>query len=84
MFTARAIEAEEALAIGFATEVVDDAEARVPASCASCSPATRRRRCGSPRRRCAAPRPVPDGDDLVLEAYGSEEFRARVAAFLKR
>jgi enoyl-CoA hydratase/carnithine racemase len=29
-------------------------------------------------------RAVPDGDDLVREAYESDEFRARVAAFLKR
>ena len=29
-------------------------------------------------------RTVPDGDDLVREAYASEEFRARVAAFLQR
>jgi hypothetical protein len=29
-------------------------------------------------------RTVPDGDDLVLEAYGSEEFRERVRAFLSR
>ena len=29
-------------------------------------------------------RPVADGDDLVREAYESEEFRARVAAFLQR
>jgi hypothetical protein len=25
---------------------------------------------------------VPDGDDLVRDVYGSEEFRARVRAFL--
>ena len=29
-------------------------------------------------------RTVPDGDDLVREAYGSDEFRARVRAFLSR
>jgi hypothetical protein len=29
-------------------------------------------------------RPLPDGDDLVREAYASEEFRARVRAFLQR
>ena len=29
-------------------------------------------------------RPVPDGDDLVREVYGSDEFRARVRAFLER
>jgi hypothetical protein len=29
-------------------------------------------------------RPVPDGDDLVREVYGSAEFRERVEAFLSR
>jgi enoyl-CoA hydratase len=29
-------------------------------------------------------RPLPDGDDLVREAYESDEFRARVRAFLQR
>jgi enoyl-CoA hydratase len=29
-------------------------------------------------------RPRADGDDLVREAYASEEFRRRVEAFLKR
>ena len=29
-------------------------------------------------------RVVPEGDDLMLEAYGSEGFRANVARFLKR
>ena len=33
------------------------------------------------RLRVAA---LPDGDDLVREAYGSEEFRATVARFLSR
>jgi hypothetical protein len=29
-------------------------------------------------------RPVPDGHDLVREAYGSDEFRSRVRAFFNR
>jgi hypothetical protein len=29
-------------------------------------------------------RPVRDGSDLVRAVYGSDEFRERVAAFLKR
>jgi hypothetical protein len=29
-------------------------------------------------------RPVPDGDDLVRDVYGSAAFRERVEAFLRR
>jgi enoyl-CoA hydratase len=83
VFTARAIDAGEALAIGLATEVVDDAAARVEQLCelvAGHAPVTMRVTKEALRRL----RTVPDGDDLVREAYESEEFRARVAAFLQR
>ena len=83
VFTARRVDAREALAIGLATEVVEDAEARVVELCALLADhawttlwATK-----EALRRL---RPVPDGDDLVREIYGSEEFRARVRAFLER
>ena len=85
VFTARTIEAEEALAIGLATEVVEDAEARVDELCetlAAHAPLTLRVTKEALRRlRTAA---LPDGDDLVREAYGSEDFRATVAAFLAK
>ena len=43
VFTARTIEADEALAIGLATEVVEPTgPRRASRSCASCSPPTRR------------------------------------------
>ena len=45
IFRARPMEAEEALATGFATAVVDDAEAYVDELCATLA-AIRRRRCG--------------------------------------
>ena len=83
VFTARPVEAAEALAIGLATEVVDDAEARVDELCellASHAPLTLRLTKEALRRL----RPTADGDDLVREAYGSEEFRQRIAAFLAR
>jgi enoyl-CoA hydratase len=83
VFTARTIAADEALAIGLATEVVDDAEARVAELCellASHAAVTMRVTKEALRRL----RPVPDGDDLVREAYGSAEFRERVRAFLSR
>jgi enoyl-CoA hydratase/carnithine racemase len=83
VFTARRVEADEALAIGLATEVVDDAEARVDELCELLAQhawttlwATK-----EALRRL---RPVPAGDDIVREVYGSEEFRARVRAFLER
>jgi enoyl-CoA hydratase len=84
LFTARAIEAGEALAIGLATEVVEDAEARVAELCellAGHAAVTMR----STKEALRRLRTVRDGgDDLVLEAYESAEFRARVAAFLRR
>lgn len=87
IFTARTIEAEEALAIGLATEVVEPerAEARVEELCellASHAPATLRVTKEALRRIRAAT--TPAGDDLVREAYGSEGFRRNVAAFLAR
>ncbi len=83
VFTARAVEAPEALAIGLATEVVDDADARVAELCeliASHAAVTMRVTKEALRRL----RPLADGDDLVREAYASEEFRRRVKAFLER
>jgi enoyl-CoA hydratase/carnithine racemase len=87
VFTARSIETAEALAIGLATEVVEPerAEARVQELCellASHAPVTLRVTKEALRRlRNAA---LPDGEDLVREAYGSEGFRRNVAAFLAR
>jgi enoyl-CoA hydratase/carnithine racemase len=83
VFTARAVEADEARAIGLATEVVDDAEARVEALCtllAGHAAVTMRVTKEALRRL----RPLARGDDLIREAYGSEEFRLRVEAFLTR
>jgi len=95
VFTARTIGADEALAIGFATEVIDtqqtssagtgDAEARVTELCetlASHAPQTMRITKEALRRLRAAG--LPDGDDLVREAYASQDFKDRVAAFLAR
>ena len=87
IFTARTIEADEALAIGLATEVVEPGrtEARVEELCAllaSHAPVTLRVTKEALRRIRTAT--TPDGDDLVREAYGSEGFRRNVAAFLAR
>ena len=83
VFTARRVAAEEALAIGLATEVVEDAESRVVELCeqlASSAPLT----LWATKEALRRLRPVPDGDDLVREVYGSDEFRERVRAFLSR
>jgi enoyl-CoA hydratase/carnithine racemase len=68
---------------GLATEVVDDAEARVVELCdlLSSHAAVTMRVTKEALRRL---RLLPDGDDLVRKAYESDEFRARVRAFLQR
>ena len=83
VFTARRVEADEALAIGLATEVVEDAEARVEELC-SLLAGHAVMTMWATKEALRRLRPVPDGDDLVREVYGSEEFRARVRAFLER
>jgi enoyl-CoA hydratase/carnithine racemase len=83
VFTARRVGAEEALAIGLATEVVEDAEARVEELCALLA-SHAAMTLWATKEALRRLRPVPDGDDLVREVYGSAEFRARVEAFLRR
>lgn len=83
IFTARSIDSDEALAIGFASAVTDDIEAYVAALCnqlADHSSTTLRVTKEALRRA----RVVPEGDDLILEAYGSEGFRRNVRRFLDR
>ena len=87
VFTARSIGAEEALAVGLATEVVEPAEleAHVEALCerlAAHAPVTLRVTKEALRRLRAAG--MPDGDDLVRETYASEDFRRTVEAFLAK
>jgi enoyl-CoA hydratase/carnithine racemase len=83
IFTARSIDADEALAIGFASAVAVDAQAYVVELCnqlADHSLTTMWVTKEALRRA----RVVPEGDDLILEAYGSEGFRANVRRFLDR
>jgi enoyl-CoA hydratase/carnithine racemase len=85
VFTARTVAADEALAIGLATEVVADAQARVAELCeqlAGHSPITLRVTKEALRRLREAR--LPGGDDLVVEAYGSEDFRGAVRAFASK
>jgi enoyl-CoA hydratase/carnithine racemase len=80
IFLARPIRAQEASDIGFAI-LAEDAEAHVDelvATLADHSPTT----LWVTKEALRRARPVPDGDDLVLEAYGSPGFRANVKRFL--
>jgi enoyl-CoA hydratase/carnithine racemase len=83
IFRARPLEAEEALAIGFVSAVVEDVEAWALETCATLaehSPTTMWVTKEALRRG----RVVPEGEDLIREAYGSDEFRASVERFLNR
>jgi enoyl-CoA hydratase/carnithine racemase len=87
IFTARMVGAEEALQAGLATAVVatEDAEAHVfelAERVAAHAPITLRVTKEALRRIREAN--LPDGADLVAEAYGSEDFREGVAAFLEK
>ena len=83
IFRARSISAEEALSLGFASAVVEDAQAFVGELCeqlADMSPTT----LWATKEALRRGRAVPEGDDLVLEAYGSPGFKANVKRFLER
>ena len=87
VFTARMVDAEEALACGLATEVVPEAEIEervfaLAGTVAAHAPITLRVTKEALRRLREAR--LPDGADLVEEAYGSEDFREGVAAFLEK
>lgn len=83
VFTGRRVAADEALAIGLATEVVEDAESRVAELCSLLADSAWTTLWAT-KEALRRLRPVPDGDDLVREVYGSDEFRERVRAFLSR
>jgi enoyl-CoA hydratase/carnithine racemase len=85
IFTARFIDAEEAVAIGFASAIValedaDDALSRLCALLAEHSPTT----LWVTKEALRRARVVPAGDDLLREAYGSDGFRENVRRFLRR
>jgi enoyl-CoA hydratase len=87
VFTARMVGAEEARAAGLVSAVVpaEDIEDHVfdlAERVAGHAPITLRVTKEALRRIREAN--VPDGADLVAEAYGSEDFRQGVAAFLEK
>jgi len=88
LFRARLVGAEEALRAGLVNEVVPagrlhDRVREVAAELAGNAPLTLRVTKEAIRRLQAARRTV-DGDDLVVQAYTSEDFREGVAAFLEK
>jgi enoyl-CoA hydratase/carnithine racemase len=87
IFTARMFSAEEALSAGFATEVVprEEIEGRVEELCAalaSHAPITLCVTKEAVRRLTLAG--LPDANDLVVETYGSADFREGVEAFVEK
>lgn len=83
IFRARPVEADEALAIGFVSAVVEDAEGWAADLCATLadhSLVTMQVTKEALRRG----RVVPEGDDLIRAAYGSDGFRSNVQRFLNR
>jgi enoyl-CoA hydratase/carnithine racemase len=87
VFTARMVGADEALAAGLVSAVVpaEEIEAHVlelAERVAGHAPITLRATKEALRRLREAN--LPDGADLVEEAYGSEDFRKGVAAFLEK
>lgn len=88
LFTGRLISAQEALTIGFLTEVVppealDDRVEALARDLAGHAPRTLRATKEGIRRLAAARRAV-DGRDLLLSCYLSEDFREGVRAFLEK
>ena len=90
VFTARLVGAEEACAIGFVTEVVDDADAltaRIDAlarQVAGLAPLTLRATKEQLRRLREAMTSHAESDDMVRMCFGSEDFRNGVRAFVER
>ena len=87
IFTARMAYAREALDAGLATEVVPAAEieervAELSVLLARHAPITLRATKEAIRRIREAG--LPGGEDLILEAYGSHDFREGVTSFLEK
>jgi enoyl-CoA hydratase/carnithine racemase len=88
LLRARLLDAAEAHAAGFVTQLVDDAEAldaalaETAAALASHAPLSMwaTKQAVSRLRRAG----LPDGDDLVARVYGSADFASAVAAFARK
>ena len=88
-FTARLMEADEALSVGIVNELVDDHDAlmararEVTATVAGNAPLTLRAT-KEALRRIAAAQTLPPDDDLVGLCYGSQDFREGIESFLAK
>jgi enoyl-CoA hydratase len=87
LFLAHSLEAEEAVACGFALEAVAQEEidrraAELAGALRSNAPITLRVAKEAIRRLTAAA--LASGDDLIRLAYGSDDFKEGVAAFLEK
>ena len=86
IFTARLIEADEALSVGLVSEVLPDEEslmaraAELAAKVGSMAPLTLRATKEALRRNRAAAK--VDDDDLIISCYMSDDFRIGMEAFL--
>ncbi len=90
IFTGRAVDAQEARALGLVTRIVDDesldaAAQELATTIAGHAPLTIATTKATLSRLRARTRPPADAaDDLVAHCYGSADFREGVAAFLAR
>ena len=90
IFTGRLVAAEEACAIGFITEVVDDGTAltaridELAQTVAGMAPLTLRATKEQLRRLREAVTANAESDDLVRMCFGSADFKNGVAAFVAR
>jgi enoyl-CoA hydratase len=87
LLLAENLSAEEALASGFLSEIVEPADldrrvAELTARLAQHAPVTMRVSKEAIRRIAQAG--LPDGDDLVRACYGSDDFRIGVTAFVEK
>jgi enoyl-CoA hydratase len=87
LLLAENLSAEEALASGFVSEIVEPADldrrvAELAARLAQHAPVTMRVSKEAIRRIVQAG--LPDGDDLVRACYGSDDFRIGVTAFVEK
>ncbi len=88
-FTARLMEADEALSVGIVNEIVEDHETlmrrarEVTATVAGNAPLTLRAT-KEALRRIAAAQTLPPDDDLVGLCYGSDDFREGIESFLTK